>query len=154
MEPASWMTEECDTRPACSRPIDASGISKLAVAVFVESEVVPGEGSGPDGLVTEGPVCAHELDTSVKFDFLIPVTPLRCLEIFGAVCTPRDTSTLDGLLLHVDLWRASKCVSLCVVDTGPIPHIYFEAEPHSSCYVLGEGFSELTDCHGHPDNLF
>lgn len=46
------MTEEWDARPACSRPIDASGPSKLAVTVLVESEGVSSEGTGPDGLVT------------------------------------------------------------------------------------------------------
>lgn len=40
--------------------------------MFVESEGVPVEGTGPDGLVTEGPLWSIELDTSVKFDFLSP----------------------------------------------------------------------------------
>lgn len=58
------MAEECDACPTCSRPMDAPGISKLAVTVLVESEVVPEEGSGPDGLVTEGTICALEDDTT------------------------------------------------------------------------------------------
>lgn len=58
------MAEECDACPTWPRPIDASGMPKLAVTVFVEPEVVPEEGSGPDGLVTEGTMCALEDDTT------------------------------------------------------------------------------------------
>lgn len=47
------------------------------------------------------------------------------------VCTPRDTVSLDGLLLPLDLCYASKWVTKKVVDVGPMPHAYFETEPHS-----------------------
>lgn len=47
------------------------------------------------------------------------------------VCTPRDTSILDGEFLSGDFWYASKCMSVKVKDKGPMPHAYLETEPHS-----------------------